>query len=245
MKKDVFSNYINEHKYILNGIGVIATITALFLNLDKDLFGESLSDLQLLLLLFLILGLVFLIINSIFWFIKNTDSFFSSIIIITQSLIVWNIWEFTIDNFRGELNKYLISIFIIVIFTIVSFVNKIKKPIESFINKSFSKPIINSLFHSLLTFLFLYFCNIFMGYYLSFVSEKKISLIRPSELSVFLAIWVFVVELYFSLFIKNIKERSNLYLSIFMVVMFILSLLIILLPFIIDTYLIITNKINL
>lgn len=50
---NVFSRYVEGNKSALTGIGVIATITALFLNLDQSIFGESLRNLQLLLLLFL------------------------------------------------------------------------------------------------------------------------------------------------------------------------------------------------
>jgi multisubunit Na+/H+ antiporter MnhG subunit len=72
---NVFSRYVEGNKSSLTGIGgVIATIAALFLNLDQSVFGDSLRNLQLLLLLFLILGLIFLTINSLFWFKNNADS---------------------------------------------------------------------------------------------------------------------------------------------------------------------------
>ncbi len=74
---NVFSRYVEGNKSALTGIGVIATIATLFLNLDQSTFGDSLRNLQLLLLLFLILGLIFLTIDSLFWFKNNADSWFS------------------------------------------------------------------------------------------------------------------------------------------------------------------------
>ena len=101
---NVFSRYIEGNKSALTGIGVIATIAALFLNLDRNAFGNSLQDLQLLLLIFLILGLTFLTFDSLFWFNKNTNSLFSGLITLSLGLATWRIWEFVLANFKNELN---------------------------------------------------------------------------------------------------------------------------------------------
>src|SRR3989344_8063196 len=124
---NIFSKYVEDNKSALTGIGVIATIAALFLNLDQSIFGDSLRSLQLLLLLFLILSLIFLTINSLFWFKEKADSWFAGLIVFTLGLTVWRIWGFILGNFRGELNQYLLLIIFSVTFVVGSFLNKRKK----------------------------------------------------------------------------------------------------------------------
>lgn len=236
---NVFSKYVEGNKSALTGIGVIATIAALFLNLDQLIFGESLRNLQLLLLLFLILGLIFLTINSLFWFKDNADSWFAGLITLSLGLTTWRIWEFILNNFRNELNQYLLLIFISVTFVIYAFFNNIKKKTESDIDKKFSGALSKAILYGLLTFLFFYLPNVILGYYSDFAQNKELSpmrfLVPFSNILVWtFAVWVAVNQFCVSFFFT--KERARLWLSILLLLFLGISLLFILWPVVGDLF---------
>lgn len=230
---NVFSRYVEGNKPALTGIGVIATIAALFLNLDQSTFGDSLRNLQLLLLLFLILGLIFLTIDSLFWFKNNADSWFSGLITFSLGLTTWRIWEFVLANFRDELNKYLLLIFISVTFVIYAFFNNIKKKSESDVDKRFSGALSRAILYGLLTFLFFYLPNVILGYYSDFAQNKELAPVRflmpfSNTFVWTFAVWFGVTEFCVSFFFT--KERARLWLSILLLSFLSISLLFILWP---------------
>lgn len=236
---NVFSRYVEGNKSALTGIGVIATIAALFLNLDQSVFGDSLRNLQLLLLLFLILGLIFLTIDSLFWFKNNADSWFSGLITFSLGLTTWRIWEFVLANFRDELNKYLLLIFISVTFVIYAFFNNIKKKAESDVDKRFSGALSKAILYGLLTFLFFYLPNVILGYYSDFAQNKELSptrfLVPFSNTFVWtFAVWVATTEFCVSFFFT--KERARLWLSILLLSFLGVSLIFILWPVVQDLF---------
>jgi len=236
---NVFSRYVEDNKSSLTGIGVIATIAALFLNLDRSVFGDSLQNLQLLLLLFLILGLIFLTIDSLFWFKNNADSLFSGLITFSLGLTTWRIWEFVLANFRDELNQYLLLIFISVTLVIYAFFNNIKKKAESDIDKKFSGALSRAVLYGLLTFLFFYFPDMLLGYYSDFAHSKELSparfLVPFSNTFVWtFAVWVAVTEFCVSFFFT--KERARLWLNVFLLSFLGLSVVVILWPVVQDIF---------
>ena len=228
---NIFSKYVEDNKSALTGIGVITTIAALFLNLDQSIFGDSLRSLQLLLLLFLILGLIFLTISSLFWFKEKADSWFAGLIVFTLGLTVWRIWEFILENFRGELNQYLLLIIFSVTFIVCSFLNKIKKKAEGDIDKKFTGALSKALMYGLASFIFLYFFNTILGFYSDFALGKELSaskLLSPLSKTFIwsIAIWVTAADFCVSFFLT--KERARLWLSILLLLFLIGSLLVIL-----------------
>jgi len=233
----VFSKYVDDNKSSLAGIGVIATIAALFLNLDQSFFGESVRNLQLLLLLFLILGLVFLTISSFLWFKENSDSWFSGLIIFSLGLTTWRVCEFVLSNFREELNKYLFLIFISVIFIIYSFFYNLKKKAELDIEKKFVGALSKAILYGIVAFLFFYLPNVFLGFYSDFVQSKAISATQFLEsfskpVGWLFAIWITVAEFCNSFFFT--KERYRLWLSILLLSVLGISFLAIFWPVILD-----------
>lgn len=230
---DVFSRYVDGNKAALTGIGVIATIAALFLNLDQSVFGDSLRNLQLLLLLFLILGLLFLTLNSFFWFKENADSRFASIIIVSLGLTIWRVWELVLDNFRDELNRYLLLILLSVTFAVYAFFNNIKKKAESDIDKKFAGSLSKALLYGLTAFLFFYIPYVILGLYSDFALGETLSVkkfLSPSyETFIWsMSVWVAIAEFCFSYFF--IKGWSRPWLNIFLLTCLGISVLIFLWP---------------
>ena len=228
---NVFSKYVEDNKPVLTGIGIIATIAALFLNLDQSVFGDSLRSLQLLLLLFLILGLIFLTINSLFWFKENADSWFAGLVVFTLGLTVWRIWEFVLNNFRGELNQYLLLIIFSVTFVVGSFLNKRKKKAETNIDNKFTGALSKALMYGLASFIFLYAFNTILGFYSDFALGKELSatkFLSPLSKTFIwtMAIWIAVADFCISFFFN--KERARLWLSILLLTCLAGSLLVIL-----------------
>jgi len=101
-----FSNYVSDNIKLITGLGVFATITALFLNLDINQFGESLRFLQLLLLVLLFIFLAFFSAITVAWIIKNADSYFGSIIFITLLLLLYFFGRFILSNYSSEFRSY-------------------------------------------------------------------------------------------------------------------------------------------
>lgn len=234
---NVFAKYVEGNKASLTGIGVIATISALFLNLDQSIYGESLRNLQLLLLLFLILGIVFLTINSVFWFKENADSLFSGLITFSLGLTGWRIWEFVLDNFRSELNQYLLLINISMIFVVYGFLFNFKKKAETTVSNKISDSLIRAVLYGFIAFLFLYLPNVIMGYYSDFTHGRELALTRfispPSGSFVWtMSIWIAVTEFCVSFFFT--KERARLWLSILLLSVLGIALLAILWPVVLN-----------
>jgi len=105
-----FDKYIEDNIRLITGLGVFATITALFLNLSIDQFGDSLKFLQLLLLILLFIFLVFFSAITAIWIIKNADSYFGSIIFATLLLLLYYFGRFAVSNYSSELKSYTVWI---------------------------------------------------------------------------------------------------------------------------------------
>jgi hypothetical protein len=102
-----FNRYVSDNIRIITGLGVFATITALFLNLDINQFGESLRFLQLLLLVLLFIFLAFFSAITVIWIIKNADSYFGSIIFTTLLLLLGFFGAFIVSNYSPEFRSYI------------------------------------------------------------------------------------------------------------------------------------------
>lgn len=222
----VFSKYIDGNKSALTGLGVIATIAALFLGLNRSDYGDSLRNLQLLLLMFLILGLIFLTIDSVLWFKNNADSYFSGLITFSLGLTTFRMCEFVLANFRSELNNYLLLIYISVTLCICIYVNRIKYKTDLNIDDKYSGITIKPFLHGLVTLLAFYIPNTFIGYYSDFIANRNLSFVRlltsfSNTYMWTMAIWVFVAEFCLAFFFT--KERARLWLSITLLIILIVS----------------------
>jgi len=206
-----FHKYITDSKEMLAGLGVIATITALFLNLDIGIFGQSLKNLQLILLLFFAFFILYSFIYSLLWIVKNTDSWFGGLIVFTLFLLMINIIRFIDENYFLELKKYLSIVEVTVLITLYTSLNKYFIEIKEKIRKTKFKSLFIFLTYPLIFYIYNIFANLYVAYY----KEKDVNfsiLLKPFEnyiiwLMIFwLTILYFVNSFEFD-FIKN-KRRQ-------------------------------------
>jgi hypothetical protein len=129
-----FGKYVEQNGPMLTGLGVIATVAAIFLNIDPSHF-DGIKSLQLPLLLFLILSLIFVLINTSGWLIENTDSAFSSIIIVTLMLFIYQLCIFVVHNFGAELKHYLSFISLAVLLSIWTVLKGVQRNSELHANR--------------------------------------------------------------------------------------------------------------
>jgi hypothetical protein len=142
-----------------------------------------------------------------------------------------------LNNFRNELNQYLLLIFLSVTFTVYAFFNNIKKKAESDIDKQFAGALSKALLYGLVAFLFLYLPNVVLGFYSDFALGKELSIAKfLSPLSKTfiwtMMTWVAVAEFCTSYFFT--KERARLWLSIILLTFLGISVITILWPVALD-----------
>jgi hypothetical protein len=128
---EVFSIYSKDNSSTLTGLGIVATITALFLNLSSNEFPNGLKELQVLLLILLIFSLIFTVINTAFWIQKNADSYFGGLVVCTLLIFLYKVLIFVINNFRQELKAYLLLMFAGVGLAVFFFFNDLNTKYQS------------------------------------------------------------------------------------------------------------------
>jgi hypothetical protein len=170
-KAELLSKYAGDNKESLSIVGVVATITALFLNLNQDFYSQSLKDLQLLLLLFLALTLIFLSLKTLFWFKEKADSFLGGFISYTLFFFVWKLVLFINENFRQELVGYLNSNYIIATIILISYLLSVESNLRDRIPQNIFKPAIEAL----IGFIYMYVSNILISLYSIFLTTQKYS----------------------------------------------------------------------
>ncbi len=103
---ELFSKYIRENKDALSTIGIVATVTALFLNVNPIDYTGIKG-----ILVLLLMGLIFLFCalsyTTLLWFMRNHDSFIGGLFFFSITLFTWRLTMFIVENFRNELNDYL------------------------------------------------------------------------------------------------------------------------------------------
>ena len=209
---EVFSEYVRDNIALLTGIGVIASVTALFLNIDADRYSE-LKSLQLFLLLFLSLALVYALLNTLTWLIHKADSVFSSIVIVTLTMLLFQLLRFVMANFGEELKKYLIFIYLSVLYLIWNQLKTIQRRLEKTIEGVDDKyrPFLTGL----LVFAFFYLWFVLTDLYHDFSHNLALNwqvLIKPfyNIILVSFTCWYFVVEIALA-YGKNMKRHPYLW----------------------------------
>lgn len=201
---DIFNRYASDNKEILSALGVIATICALFLNVDVEAFAAGLRELQLLLLLLFAFALIVAAVTTLAWVMNNADSFFGGLIGYTYILVGWKLVLFIAANFREELNEYLnhmtFSVMLVVIFFALDMQNKIEEYFKKF---SIPKPLL----FSLGTYFFLYTINVIMSLYIRYANNKPIDVTNFTShlynpVVIGMAGWVFIDTYYLSVYEK-------------------------------------------
>ena len=130
----LFSNYVKDNNFSLTGLGVVATITALFLNLNTKQYSQSLIEIQTVLMVLLLVASIYVAITTAQWINSNCDGWFSSIISGLTFLLPFYEAKFLYENFRDEISS-LMSLFLIsVSLGLIFFWNKHVNQITSYIN---------------------------------------------------------------------------------------------------------------
>jgi len=174
-----FSHYISDNSKIITALGVFATITALFLNLNMDQFGTSLKFLQLILLILLFVFLIFFSVITFLWIVKNADSYFGSIIVFTLFLLIYSLGKFIINNYSSEFRFYLNLISIVILLILLGLLErgslklreKMNSPKRKTIFYVLSLPVIYGLYFGLASLLYNYIgsakltLNRFVGFF--------------------------------------------------------------------------------
>lgn len=239
MSKSVshFTRYASDNKAALAGMGAIATVSALFLNLNPELFGSSLQELQLLLLLFFILSLLSLTLESLFWFKENADSEFAGLIVFTLALTVWKVVEFVLDNFRTELNQYLNLIIFSSIFIVWSALRRLKEKLDSSISTGNYSAVLRSLLYGFTTFFFFYFYHLFSYLYGQFSLNQEVTIESLAYPFTSTFVWTFPIVIAvteFSIAFFLVGKGRRLKLGIFLIVCCAVSLLAVILPVLLE-----------
>jgi hypothetical protein len=193
---ELFSKYIQENKDALSTIGIVATVTALFLNVNPIDYAGIKGILVLLLmgLIFLFCALAY---TTLLWFMRNHDSFIGGLFFFSITLFTWRLTMFIVENFRNELNDYLGLISISVSIIVISYLLKIQNYFES----KFPKNIFRFLFFGLSTFFYLYAGYIILAIYGDFSNSRYLEvsiLLEPFNHLYLLLIPLWIVLVSFS-----------------------------------------------
>lgn len=171
---ELFSKYCEDNRHTLSGVSVIATITALFLNLDFEKFGNSLKDIQVLLLVFLTISCFYLSLSTFLWIIKNYDSWLGSAVCSLSLFIPFYLIKFILENFREEFGHTMYLIWISVYIAMLVFLQQKGNEFELIISK---KTGIKSFFiYPIINFITIYVALILIDIYLKFAKNETIYL---------------------------------------------------------------------
>ena len=223
--QDLFSRYVDDNQQTLTGISIIATIAALFLNINGQVFTGSLRSLQLLLLLFLFMGLTFLLKTSVTWFSKKADSWAAGIVVFTIGCTILSLGEFILSNFRTELNYYLIGICVLFIFALLELLNEFRAILDEYVRIKIKLPVLKSLIFGLVSSCCLYALQLAYYIYYNFSYQREVSLlgiqlILRQDFTWMLSVWIIAYELFMGCIHRsqNIKKRFKLFMRILLLV---------------------------
>lgn len=204
----LFNKYVSDNSFALTGVGIVATVAGIFLNLDPVVFPTDLRSLQFLILLLLIFSLLFLTINSIFWIFKETKNELGIVIAITLSAVLFDLFQFIASNFQEELKSYLKITIFVVLLIIWSFLSRLRNKFFSYCQKNSTKN--DLILRTSGSFAFVYVWIVSTSLYSNLAFETKFDwmiFIKPflNHTLVIFGVWMFVINVW----VTYSKPRRN------------------------------------
>lgn len=203
----LFNQYASDNHGLLSVVGVTATISALFLNLDPVLYKNGLHELQLPLLLFLLLASSFLTYSTYIWFSRNTEGWLSLSITSTFALTIFQLSSFIRLNFMEELRLYMS---VMVICFAIALIVVLYRAQNYLLDKVSKTNYLAPLIFGCLAFITMYMTDLCLDLYWSFAKSETITIdifTEPLQQYIYwvIAAWV----LLFTFAFQNIKNVSK------------------------------------
>ncbi len=217
---EFFSRYCKDNQFTLTGLGVIATVTALFLNLETEKYGETLTDIQVLLLIFLTLSCSYLAFNTIVWFRQTIDSWLGGTIGGLTLLLPYYVIRFIIDNFREELGNIMILASIGIFFSLSSLLQKQGVKIENFFKKyKTDSVLISPIIYFVTLYIYLFLSRIYLDFSNNETLEIASLFITTLKIPILyiLPLAILVIE-NFVYHNKKEKFKNNLHKTVYLII---------------------------
>lgn len=173
-KESVFARYVEDNNTTLTGIGVIATVTALFLGVNPENYGSSLREIQLLLLIFLTLGSLYLSLTTVKWLDNNFNTWASGLVGVLILLFPYYTIKFIVENFRQELGDQMYMVWFSVFMVFMFFLQKTGYKLEDVV---VNKLKLHSVFvYPVISMLSIYCILVFIDVYLKYAKQETLIL---------------------------------------------------------------------